>query len=64
VPGVRDLETHEERVDATLPARAAARFRFARNRVVKIADGTPAFSRSQYVELAEIFLSAAGDPDA
>ncbi len=64
MPGVQDLPTHQERVAATEYARTGARFKFARDRITKIADGTPPFSRAQLTELAGILLSAAGDDDA
>jgi len=62
VPTVRNLATYEERLALTEPGRIGARFKHAKTRVTKIADGAPALSRSQLVELAEILLTAAGDP--
>ena len=60
---ISDLPTPEQRREATEPGRLAARFKFAKNRVAKIADGEPPLSRSQLTELAGILIAAAGDGD-
>jgi hypothetical protein len=56
--------TPEQRRAATEPARIGARFFYAESRVRKIAATDPPLTRAQLIELAEILLAAAGDPDA
>jgi hypothetical protein len=50
--------TPEQWLQATEAARREARYRFARDRIDKIASGTPALTTEQRAELARRLLSA------
>jgi hypothetical protein len=64
VPRVADLPTPEQRREATEPARRAARFKFAQDRVRQIVSTWPTLTPEQKSELAVILLTPAGDGDA
>jgi hypothetical protein len=63
MPRVADLGTPQERREATEPARRAARFKFAEDRIRKIVGGWPPLTANQRDRLAILLLSA-GDDDA
>jgi hypothetical protein len=62
VPRIRDLPTHEERREATEPARRAARYKYAEDRIRKIVDGWPPLTPAQRERLA--LLLRPGGTDA
>lgn len=55
----RTETTREEWAASTRNARRLARFRFALDRVTKIADGEPRFTPEEFAVLGEIFTSRA-----
>jgi hypothetical protein len=62
--GVPDLGTIEERREATEPARRAARYRHAENRIRQIVDGAPPLTAEQRENLALLLHPGAGNADA
>jgi hypothetical protein len=58
MPRVADLPTHQERSQATLPARREARFRYAQERIRKIVEGAPPLTQEQRDKLAALLRSA------
>ena len=58
MPRVADLPTHEQRSEATLPARREARFRYAQERIRKIVEGAPPLTQEQRSKLAALLRSA------
>lgn len=50
-----------ETADPTEPARRAARFKFAQDRIRKIVDGMPALSDEQLSKLAVLLRPGAGE---
>jgi hypothetical protein len=62
VPRIRDLPTSEERREATEPARLAARFKYAEDRIRKIVDAAPPLTAAQRERLA-LLLRPGGDAD-
>ena len=59
----RTETTREEWAASTERARRLARFRFALDRVAKIADGEPRFTGEELAELAEVLISRIGSRD-
>jgi len=62
VPRVADLPPGEERRAFTEPARLAARFKFAEDRIKRLVDTAPPFTAEQKAALACILLAAGDDP--
>lgn len=59
MPRPPDLATREERVLATVKARRASRFKFAEDRLRKIAEARPAFTPEEIDYLATFFRTTA-----
>ncbi len=59
VPRINDLPTREQRSDALINARRAARYKFAEDRIRKIVDGAPPLTPEQLTRLAAILAPAA-----
>ena len=55
---VSDLPTHQERVDATVDTRRAARYKYAEQRIRRIVEAAPPFSDEQRAALAAILRPA------
>ena len=64
MPRVADLESPAERLEATLPARRAARFKYAQDRIKKIVDGCPPLSQEQCDQLATLLRGPSSDSAA
>jgi hypothetical protein len=64
VPRVADLPTPEQRRKATEPARLAARFKYAQDRVRRIVATWPPLTPEQKAELAVLLLTPDGGDHA
>ena len=60
MPKVQDLPTHEERREATEPARRPSRYKYAEDRIRKIVDGWPPLTPAQRERLALLLNPGAG----
>ncbi len=59
MPRIQDLPTSEERRVATRPARQAARYKYAAERIRKIVDTAPPLSAEQLDKLATLLRKPA-----
>ncbi len=64
MPRISDLPTREERSDALINARRAARYKFAEDRIRKIVDGAPPLTAEQLDRLAAILRPSRVDTAA
>jgi hypothetical protein len=63
MPSIAERPADLTGAQITEVARRRARFRYATERLIKIAEGSPAFTAEELYELGEIFTSRAAERD-